>query len=90
MDISRFKDVIQKLNVFKSYSSLLVPAVIGLVSVFLFIPTQLMSSKLKKQIADASISKGKQVKSLSISAVTLEQWKEEQKYHSKKLLIQNA
>jgi len=80
MDISRFKDVIQKLNVFKSYSSLLVPAVIGLVSVLLFIPTQLMSNKLKKQIADTSISKGKQVKSLSISAVTLEQWKEEQKY----------
>ncbi len=80
MDISRFKDVIQKLNVFKSYSSLLVPAVIGLVSVLLFIPTQLMSSKLKKQIVNESITKGKQVKSLSISAVTLEQWKEEQKY----------
>ena len=80
MDIS-FKDIIQKLNVFKDYSSLLVPVVIGVVAVLLFIPTHLMSSKLKERIADESISKrGKKVLSLSRSAVASKQWEVEQKY----------
>jgi hypothetical protein len=79
MDVSKFKDVIQ--NVFKNYSSLLVPAVIGLVAVLLFVPTQLMSSKLRKQIADESISRsGRKVRSLSGSVVARDQHREEKKY----------
>jgi len=82
MDISKFKDVI--LNVFKTHSSLLVPVVIGLVGGLLFIPTVLMSSKLKKQIAEESISKGgRQIGLLSRNAVAREQYKEEQKYQDK-------
>lgn len=72
------KGLIQKLGVFKSKSALLVPIGIGLIAVLLFIPTQLMSSRLKKQMEDESVSKrGKQVRSLGTSAVSSEQWKEE-------------
>ncbi len=79
MDTSKFKDVIQ--NVFKNYSSLLVPAVIGLFAVLLFIPTQLMSGKLKKQIMNESITKrGKRIQSLRNSAVARDQHIEERKY----------
>ena len=80
MDVSKFKDIIKKVSVFKNYSSLLVPVVIVLVGVLLFVATQLMGGKLKKRIADESISKGKQVESLSSKPVALDQWKEEQEY----------
>jgi len=75
MGIGKFK------NVFKDYSSLLVPVVIGLVAVLLFIPTQLMSSKLKNYMASESISKrGKQVQSLNRSDISGSQWKVEKEY----------
>ena len=75
MGIGKFKDVL------KDYSSLLVPVAIVLVAVLLFIPSQLMSSKLKNYIAAESISKrGKQVQLLSRSAVPDEQWKVEKAY----------
>lgn len=80
MDISKFKNVIQKLSVLKDYSLLLVPAVIGLVAVLLFIPTQLMSGNLKEQIAKESISIGKKVKSMSKAAVPRKQWEKERDY----------
>jgi hypothetical protein len=80
MDVSQVKDLVQKLSVLKNYSSLLVPVIIGLVGVFLFIPTQLMSGKLKKQIAAESISIGKRVQSLSKNAVARNQWEVEQEY----------
>jgi len=79
MDISKFKDVI--LSAFKTHSSLLVPVVIGLVGGLLFIPALLMSSKLKEQIADESITKrGRQIGLLSRSAVARDQYKEERVY----------
>jgi len=79
MEVPKFKDVIR--GVFKNYSSLLMPAVLGLAAVLLFVPTQLMSSKLRKQIADESISRrGRKVQSLSGSAVASEQYREERKY----------
>ena len=81
MDIPKFKDVIQKASFLKNYSSLLVPIVIVLIAVFLFIPTRLMSGKLKQRVANESISKrGKKVKSLGKSAVSREQWKLEEEY----------
>ncbi len=70
MDIPQFKDVIEKLSVFKRHSSLFVPVVIGFVGVLLFVPAQFMSSKLKAQISDGSITKrGRQVASLRQNAV---------------------
>ncbi|MHC4159779.1 MAG: hypothetical protein ACYSSO_11955 [Planctomycetota bacterium] len=80
MDVSRLKEVVQKLCFFKNYSSLLVPVVIGLVGVLLFIPTQLMSSRLRERIARESISVGRQVKSLSKNTVARDQWQVEQEY----------
>ena len=80
MDVSQVKDLVQRLSVLKNYSSLLVPVIIGLVGVLLFVPTQLMSGKLKKQIAAESISIGKRVQSLSKNAVARNQWEVEQEY----------
>ncbi|MHC4103435.1 MAG: hypothetical protein ACYSR9_00740 [Planctomycetota bacterium] len=80
MDISQFKEVLQKLSFFKNYSSLLVPVVIGLVGLLLFIPTKLMSSRLKGRIAKESVSSGRQVQSLSKKTVAREQWQVEQEY----------
>lgn len=79
MDISKFRDVI--LSVLKTHSSLLVPVVIGLVGGLLFIPALLMSSKLKGQMANESITRGgRQIGLLSKSAVARDQWKEEEAY----------
>jgi len=80
MDIPKFKDLIQKLGFLRNYSSLILPVIIILVGVLLFIPTRLMSSKLKKRIADESVSIGKRVQSLSESAVSHNQWEVEQGY----------
>jgi len=75
MDIPQFKDVIQKLSVFKRHSSLFVPVVVGLVGALLFVPAQLMSSKLKAQIFEESITnRSRQVASLRQNAVARTQW----------------
>ena len=75
MDIPQFKDVIEKLSVFKRHSSLFVPVVVGLVGVFLFVPAQLMSSRLKAQISEESITnRSRQVASLRQNAVARTQW----------------
>jgi len=80
MDVSKFKDVLRKLGFLRNYSALLLPAVIALVAVLLFIPTQLMSGRLTKQIARESVSMGGQVESLSKNTVPRDQWKVEQEY----------
>ncbi len=78
MDIPNFKDVLQRLSVFKNNLSLLVPVVVGLVSLLLFIPTQLMSSKLKGRIEQDSIEKGgREVQILGESVVPREQYEKE-------------
>jgi len=79
MDIPNFRDIVQKLSVFKNNVSLLVSVIIALVSVLLFIPTQLMSGRLEKQIEQASITKGKEVERLAGRPISREQWKEEEK-----------
>jgi hypothetical protein len=80
MDISKFKDLIQRLSFLGNYSSLILPIIIILVAVLLFIPTQLMSNKLKKRVENESISIGKRVQSLSESTVSRNQWEVEQEY----------
>ena len=81
-----FKDILQKLSVFKNNLSLLVPVIIALVSVLLFVPTQLMSSKLKKDMEQESISNGgSRIKNLEKSAVSRQQYEmevERQKAHA--------
>jgi len=86
MNMPNFKDILQKLSVFKNNLSLLVPVIIVLVSVLLFIPTQLMSSKLTKEVEQVSInSGGTKIKSLEKSAVSRQQYEmeaERQKAHA--------
>jgi hypothetical protein len=79
MDIPNFKDIVQKLSVFKNNVSLLVSVIIGLASILLFIPTQLMSSKLKGQIQQASITQGTEVQTLGGKPISREQWIVEEK-----------
>ena len=80
MDVTKFKDLIRKLSVFRNYSPLLVPVAIAVVAGLLFIPTQLMSGKLKKQMVSESVSMGGRVRSLSKTAPARDQWKVEQAY----------
>lgn len=80
MDIPKFKDLIDKASFLRNYSSLLLPVVIVLIGLLLFIPTSLMSRGLKKRMESESVSMGRQVKSLSSSVVSRDQWKVEQAY----------
>jgi hypothetical protein len=86
MNMPNFKDILQKLSVFKNNFSLLVPVIIALVSVLLFIPTQLMSSKLKKDVEQESINMGgNKIAFLEKSAVSRQQYEmeaERQKAHA--------
>lgn len=86
MNMPNFKDIIQKLSVFKNNLSLLVPVIIVLVSVLLFIPTQLMSSKLRKDVDQESIIKGiRRVGILdgkAVSRIQYEMEAERQKAHA--------
>lgn len=77
----KFKDILQKLSFIKDYSSLVVPAVIAVVTVVIFALTQLMSGSLRERIEKESISqRGKKISSLVENTVPSEQWKYEQQY----------
>ena len=78
MNIPNFKDVLEKLSVFKNNLSLLLPIVIGLIGILLFIPTQLMSSKLEKEIDTNSIAVGERVQRETDNAVPSDGWRLEQ------------
>jgi len=74
------KDLIQRLSFLGNYSSLILPVIIIAVAVLLFLPTQLMSSRLKDRMEKESVSIGKRVRSLSESTVSRNQWEIEQEY----------
>jgi len=81
MDISKFKGIIQKLSFIKDYSSLVIPIVILFVAAILFIPTQLISAKLREQMGKESIrGGGDKVKQLSKDVVPVKQWEKERDY----------
>jgi len=80
MNLGKIKGLTQKVNVLKNYSSLLVPVVIAIVGILLFLPAELLSRNLKKQIEDGSVATGKKIKSLSGGAVVRDQWKVEEEY----------
>jgi len=75
-----FKDIIQKLSFIKEYSSLFLPIVIIVVAALVFIPTQLISNTLRKQVAGESVSVGRRVGGLIANSIPRDQWKEEEKY----------
>jgi len=80
MDVAKFKDIIRKLSIFRNYSPLLVPVVIVVVAGLVLIPAQLMSGKLRKQMANESVSVAGRVQSLGKAAPARDQWKIEQAY----------
>jgi len=88
IDISKLKNITQKLGFFRNYTSLLLPVVIVLVAGLIFIPTKMISARLKQQISKESISIGKQLSSRGRNTVVRDQWKEEHKYQE--LLSQDA
>ena len=81
MNIPNFKDLVKKLSVIRTNSSLLLPIGIGLVAVVLFIPNQLLSGRLKQQIESDSVNKGKSVQSIEV--VPREQLEQKEKYHER-------
>jgi hypothetical protein len=78
MNVPNFKNVLQKISVLKSNPSLLVSIIIIVVAVVLFIPTRLISGKLKEQIKKQSITNAEKIR--RIDAVSAEQWKLQQQY----------
>jgi hypothetical protein len=74
-----FKGLLSKLSIFRDNTALLLPIIIGAVAGLIFIPTQLLSGRLRSQIEDKSISMGKRLRSESDRAVPRDQWKEEEK-----------
>lgn len=80
MNLPNFKEIIQKLSIFKNNLSLLASVILVVVAIGLFVPTHLISSGLRQQIQQESVNKGNRVKSKSVEPISAEQWKEEQKY----------
>jgi hypothetical protein len=60
-----FKSLLKKISVLKDNSTFLLPIIIGAVAGLVFIPTQLMSGKLREQIAEKSIAIGRKIRSES-------------------------
>jgi len=86
MNIPNFKDILQKLSVFKNNLWLSMTVIIALIAVIFFISTQLISSKLKKEIQTKSVAIGKIVRDESENPVSdelLEIEKERQEKHAK-------
>ena len=74
------KDVTKKLGILKDYSSLIVPIIIVLVGILLFIPGQIVSGNLKKEVGEKSISDGaSKIKPLN-KIVPNNQWEIERDY----------
>ncbi len=70
-----FKDIIGKLNVFRNNKALLVPVMIVLVAVLFFVPTTLMSMRLRNRVQEESIRKGASViKRLKADPISGEQY----------------
>jgi len=79
MDMPNFKDLLQKLSIFKSNVSLLVSTVLAVVAVLILVLTPLLlGSKLRKQIDTESIAKDRRIKNMD--PVARGQWEVEQEY----------
>lgn len=93
MDISELKELPQKIlqklsrlqgprltTALRTYSPLIGPGILILVAILIFVPTTLISNKLKKQIEGKSISMAQRIRSASKNAIARDQWKVEQQY----------
>lgn len=79
MDMPNFKDVLQKLSVFKNNVSLLVSTALAVVAVLILVLTPLLlGSKLRKQIDTESLAKGRHIQNMD--PVARGQWEVERQY----------
>ena len=78
MNIPNFKDILQKLSVFKNNLPLLLSVIIVLIGGIFFATTLLMGRKLKAEIQKNSIAIGKRVQSETENPVSSELWRIEQ------------
>ncbi len=86
MDMPNFKDLLQKLSVFKNNIPLLMSVLIAIVAVIFLIPTHLISAKLKQEMQTKSVKIGERVKrelNSSPSGMTLSQEQKHQEEHAK-------
>jgi uncharacterized membrane protein YgcG len=86
MDMPNFKDILQKLSVFKNNIPLLMSVIIIVIAVILFIPQYLISAGLNKKIQTDSVNIGKQVDAAFNSDLSTDTWVKEQalqKEHAK-------
>ncbi len=61
MDIPNFKEILSKLSVLKNNVSLLISIGIALVAVLLFIPSKLMSNRLRAEVTSKSLDMARKV-----------------------------
>ncbi len=80
MDMPNFKDILQKLSVFKNNIPLLMSVIIVFVAGILIVLTQLMSAKLDEEILTKSVKPGERVIRESKSNTSTKTLEQEQKY----------
>lgn len=61
MNVPNIRDILEKLSVLKNNVSILLSIIIVLVAVLLFVPTKLMSDKLRKEVETGSLSMGRKI-----------------------------
>ncbi len=84
MDLSKVKDVLktvlEKLSIFKNNVPLMISVIIAFAAILLFVPSQLLSSGLKKEIQEKSITGlGNKLNALKNNIVSKQQLEDAQK-----------
>jgi hypothetical protein len=81
IDLSKLKGSLKGLGFLRSYSVLLLPAVITLAGVLVLVAALLMGSRFREKVNKESMPMGNQVKSLAGSAIPAGQVDVERRYH---------
>lgn len=80
-----FKDVLQKLSVFKNNMPLLISTIVALISILLFVPTHLLRAKVKAQVQSESVSQWRKIEAIKrdpVEPVTAESLEQRIKAHA--------
>jgi len=82
MDIPNFKDILQKLSVFKNNLSLLIPIILALVSVLIIVASYILGGKVQAKVQTESVSQWRQIEGIKrdplepVTPESLAAWKE--------------
>jgi len=80
MQVPNIKELLRKLSFLRNNLSLLVPILIAVVAVVLFVPTRMISARLRKNIETESVNKGRRIETLLEAAVPTEAIKQVEEY----------